>query len=448
MHRLDPEQAVRQFLLQESIRETHITAALSGGADSVCLLLCLLRLRKEFRLEVSALHVQHQLRGEESLRDEAFCKELCLRWNVPLKMVTVDVTRFRMQHGGSLEEAARECRYQAFAKAEGLVATAHTASDNLETVLFRLVRGTGLKGLCGIPPRRDRYIRPLLHVTRPEIEAYLRKHQTSYVTDSSNLSVEYTRNFLRQKVIPLLREKNPSLDHTAAEMIMVLREEQNYLETMAIAAYTKAKQPDGSLRGLSGLHPAIQRRCIQLFLEENGLRAGFDNITAVQSLLQNGGRMEINHIWICVSRDTLFLQKQSSDYLCTTLTIGKNTIFPERYVEASVILRSDSEKFASIHKKFTDSVLDYDIIETYAVLHSRTSGLKLLPAGRQHHISVKKWLNASVPPTKRQRVHFLSDASGLLWAEGLGVAAHAAVTDQTQRMLVLQVCETDGLSQN
>lgn len=438
MHRYEPLQAVGEFLRQAQIRDVTVTAALSGGADSVCLLHCLVRQREVFGLEVRALHVQHRLRGAESERDETFCRQLCEKWNVPLTVVSVDVRALQKEKGCSLETAARECRYAAFhAHAKGFVATAHTASDQFETMLFRLVRGTGLKGLCGIPPRRERFLRPLLHVSRSSIEQYLRENQLSFVTDSSNFSEEFTRNFLRNSVIPLLRRINPSLERTAAETAGLLREEEAFLEQAARSAYTAAKQDDGTLRGLAGLHPALQRRCIRRFLEENALKP--DSTLAVQALLKRGGRMELvrGGVWICVSRDVLFLQKKQETLPPVLLKIGKNALFSDFFVEAEIFLRSDAEKFASVHKKFTDSALDYDIIKGNAVLHARQPGLKLSRGGQ--HVSVKKWLNESVPPAKRQYVHFLSDDDGLLWAEGLGTAARAAVTDRTQRMLVLRV---------
>ncbi len=178
-----------------------------------------------------------------------------------------------------------------------------------------------------------------------------------------------------------------------------------------------------------------------MFLAEHELPCKYASVTAVQALLAQGGRTELNRssgVWVCVSRDVLFIEtmRQMRE---VPLAIGKNTLFPEVCVEAAVILRTETDKFSSVHKKFTDSVLDYDIIRGYARLHTRTPGLRMLLSGKTHHVSIKKWLNECVPPAKRQQVHFLSDANGLLWAEGLGTAAHAAVTAQTQRMLVLRV---------
>ncbi|MCR4646344.1 MAG: tRNA lysidine(34) synthetase TilS [Oscillospiraceae bacterium] len=431
-----PLDAVRAFLREQGIRDTAVTAALSGGADSVCLLRCLRECAGAFGLRLSAIHVQHGLRGAESLRDEQFCRALCAEWDIPLTVVNVDVKR----NGRSLEEAARECRYAAFeAHAEGYVATAHTASDNFETMLFRLVRGTGLKGLAGIPPVRERYLRPLLHVSRDEVEMYLQENGIGFVTDSSNLSEDYARNFLRHRVVPLLQEQNPALMQTAAETTDILRTEEDFLAEAAADAYAQALQPDGSLRGLRALHPALQRRCIRRFLQENGLRAGYPQVTAVQALLDHGGRTELERggTWVCVSRGMLFTERSAPAE--KALVIGKNCLFPGVSVEAALVLREDAEKFSSVHKKFTDFALDYDIIKGCARLHSRQPGLRMIPAGRTHHVSVKKWLNECVPPAKRQQIHYLSDDNGLLWIEGLGAAAHAAVTEQTQRMLVLDI---------
>ncbi|MDE5564152.1 MAG: tRNA lysidine(34) synthetase TilS, partial [Oscillospiraceae bacterium] len=309
MRQCDPVQAVRTFLKENDIRNVSVTAALSGGADSVCLLYCLLQCRTRFELSISALHVQHNLRGTESVRDENFCRALCADWDVPLTVVSVDVAAMQ-ENGMSTEEAARECRYRVFAcHKSDYIATAHTASDNFETMLFRLARGTGLKGLSGIPPQRERYLRPLLRVTREQVENCLRVQGIAYVTDSSNLTDDYTRNFLRHQVVPLLREQNPALDRTAAETAEILRTEEDFLSQAAQAAYTAARQPDGSLIGLSTLHPALQRRCIRLFLEAHGLSGRYTAVTTVQALLAQGGRVELNRdgVWVCVSRGGLFI---------------------------------------------------------------------------------------------------------------------------------------------
>ena len=182
-----------------------VICAVSGGADSVCMLHVLLSLRNTLGITVEAAHFNHQLRGEESDRDEAFVRTLCAELGVVLHVDNGDVRARAAKTHESVEEAARALRYAFFSSLPCLIATAHTQDDNLETVLLNLTRGTGLAGLCGIPPTRDSFIRPMLAVSRAEIEAYLEQNGLPHVTDSTNFLPDARRNRLRQSVIPLLK---------------------------------------------------------------------------------------------------------------------------------------------------------------------------------------------------------------------------------------------------
>lgn len=430
---------VRRFLKAQNLTENRICAAFSGGADSLSLLHALHTLREECTIDLSAIHIQHNLRGEESRRDEQFCQSFCEAHGIPLTIVSCDVQGYAQQHGVSAETAARECRYAAFAEhCADYVATAHTASDNLETVLLHMTRGTGLKGLCGIPPQRGQFIRPLLRVTRAQVEEYLAEQGLSYMTDSTNHEDAFRRNFLRHHAVPALQECNPSIAETCAEMTEILRTEEDFLSLQTNAAYENALRSDGSLKDLDTLHPAIQRRCIARLLGKYGL-AGRRNILAVQMLLQQGGSVELQRGGVCahVSRGVLYLEQPQPQNLRKPLQLGENCIFEGILAEAEVISRAEPEKFARIHTLFANSVLDYDIINGSAELHSRIPALYLRQRGRS--ISIKKWLNEKVPPARRSTVHYLSDAEGLLWAEGLGADERAAVTDSTQNMLLLRI---------
>lgn len=432
---------VRSFLTEHGVCNCRVTVALSGGADSVSLLHALNALKSEFSLTLCAIHIQHQLRGEESLRDEAFCRQLCRSLDIPLQVVACNVKGYAQEHGMSIETAARECRYDAFSRCcEGFVATAHTASDNLETVLLRMTRGTGLKGLCGIPPVRAEFLRPLLRVSRAQVEEFAAENGLSYVTDSTNAQNCYRRNFLRHNVIPALRECNPSLEESCTRMIQALSADEDFLEMQAKSAFSACRKADGSLQGIAALHPAMQRRCIGMLLAEYGL-SNHHNILTLQTLLQSGGSAELmrNGLRAHVSRGILWIEEPCGGVPEKILEIGENSIFKGITVEAVVISRTNLEKFESVHKMFTNSVLDYDIINKCAVLHGRRPGLRLKMQDRAHSISVKKWLNETVSPPERARVHFLSDERGLLWVQGLGAAAHAAVTEHTQNLLYLRI---------
>ena len=203
-----------------------VLCCLSGGADSVTLLLCL----RELGYEVSAMHINHGLRGEESDRDERFCVRLCEELGVPLTVKAVDVKGFCLKTGKSVEEGARELRYAAFESSPiKKIATAHTLSDSLETALFNLARGTGAKGICGIPPVRGRFIRPLIGCTRTEIESFLRERGREWVTDSTNLSDDYSRNRIRHGAVPVLTSLNPAAEQAFARLSASLREDDRYL---------------------------------------------------------------------------------------------------------------------------------------------------------------------------------------------------------------------------
>ena len=205
---------IKRFIVSEHLLRVDALylVALSGGADSVALLLCL----KELGYCVEAVHCNFHLRGEESLRDEQFCEDLCQRENIPLHKVHFDTQAYADLHKVSIEMAARELRYRYFFQlkealgADG-VCVGHHKEDSVETILINLVRGTGLSGLMGIRPRNNDVIRPLLCVTRQEIEDYLQKYAVSFVTDSTNLIDDVVRNKIRLNVLPQLSEINPSV---------------------------------------------------------------------------------------------------------------------------------------------------------------------------------------------------------------------------------------------
>ena len=225
-----------------------VLCAVSGGADSVCLLHMLSR-RGDISLR--AAHFNHRLRGEESDRDEQFVRELCREWNIPLTVGSGDVKAYAKAEKRSIEEAGRILRYNFLfetAEREGchLIATAHNADDNLETLLLNLTRGSGLQGLTGVPPRQGMLIRPLLSTTRKEIETYLRTYGLSHVEDSSNRDETYSRNKMRRRVLPLLEELNPALRKNSADTIRYLRADNDYLNAQAAALTAQARTgPEG-----------------------------------------------------------------------------------------------------------------------------------------------------------------------------------------------------------
>ncbi len=248
----------------------HVICALSGGKDSMALLHLLLALRGKLGIAVSAVHFNHQLRGQESQRDEEFVAAQCRALGVPLFVGRGSVRAFADARHLGLEEAARSLRYQFFQTLpeHAKIATAHTAEDNLETMLLHLLRGCSLHGLSGIPPVRGNVIRPLLLTERREIETYLTEHNIPHVEDSSNASDDFQRNRLRHHVLPALLAENPSLPGSVSHLCTLLAQEDNMLSQLA-RQHLNALLKDQALScsGLLQLPEAMALRVLALFLE-------------------------------------------------------------------------------------------------------------------------------------------------------------------------------------
>ena len=239
-----------------------VLCAVSGGADSMALLWCLWLEKEKLGITVEAAHFNHHLRGAESDRDEAFVRKFCAFHDIPLHVGGGQVAAGKK----GLEAAAREARYAYLRSLGGTVATAHTADDNAETVLMHLIRGTGLRGLGGITPKQPGLIRPLLDVTRAEVEAFLRDNWIGHIEDSSNGSDQFLRNRIRHQLIPLLREENPSLAQNLTAMAQRLRQDEEALEAMSRIEFP----PKVAL--LRDLPPALRSRALERFLRESGVK--------------------------------------------------------------------------------------------------------------------------------------------------------------------------------
>lgn len=230
-HRKTIEQDVFKFIKKHSLLSDakKVLIGLSGGADSVFALHFFYRFKTKYNLSIAALHVNHNLRGSESLRDEEFCRKLCEDLEIEFHCSHVNVSAFAKNNKKSVEEAARDLRYKEFEKTAklceaDLVVTSHNSNDNTETVLLNIVNGTSLSGISGIPIKREKIIRPFLCLSKDSIVDFLNSNGIKFVEDSSNKNVDYKRNFLRSKVIPELKENiNPSIDKTILQSSEVFR---------------------------------------------------------------------------------------------------------------------------------------------------------------------------------------------------------------------------------
>ena len=251
------------FIREENLIVTGdtIICAVSGGADSVALLFALNLLKDKLNIRLEAAHFNHHIRGEESRRDEDFVRDFCARYEIPLHVGSAQVQPGKK----GLEAAARDARYAYLQSLDGKIATAHTADDNAETVLLHLIRGTGLKGLGGIAPRMGKLIRPMLCVTRREVEGFLSEWNLPHVEDSSNVSDAFLRNRIRHHVMPLLRQENPRIGENLSRMALRLRLDEEYL------AQQSAFEELPDVYTLRTLPPALRSRALEAFLKRNGV---------------------------------------------------------------------------------------------------------------------------------------------------------------------------------
>ncbi|MDE5946747.1 MAG: tRNA lysidine(34) synthetase TilS [Oscillospiraceae bacterium] len=428
-----------------------VICGLSGGADSVSLLLSLLELRDKLDIsEISAIHVNHCLRGEESDRDEDYCRQLCRSLSVEFTAISCDVSGYAEKNGISTEESARILRYGIFEKysagnEKNIIATAHNANDNLETVIHNLTRGSALKGLCGIPPVRDNIVRPLLTVSREEIEIFLKNKNISFVTDSTNLSDDYTRNRIRHNVLPSLEDINKSVLKTSARSLEVLRLENDFIEQEVQKARKKCQINNFSkFSGLSEFHKVIRQRCLAEYLSEHNFPYDFKRLEKLDDIVMNGGKLNISEDLYFVSDGTvsefrIIPDTKNPEELSSPLKIGINSIFDSIIVTAEIISRDMFELNYTTNRSLEIYYMDYDKIKGKMILRNRRNGDKIRLAGRNFTSSVKKLINERIEPDKKPFLHFIDDEFGTLLAEKIGVADRVKVDKNTSKILKIMI---------
>ena len=412
-------------LVQYTIRQydmipagTRVLCGLSGGADSVSLLLCL----HELGYDVCACHLNHGLRGAQADADEAFCRDLCRRLAIPFVSQCCDANEAAKRTRQSVETAARELRYKFFAESAekcgaDRIATAHTADDNLETMLFHLIRGTGAAGLAGIPPVRGNIIRPLILTERKQLIAYLDAHDQPWCTDATNLDDSCTRNRIRHHVIPALRDIEPQAARHAAQAAALLRQDDACLDAMAqvtdgrIEAETLAQMPD-----------AIASRAVRNLLTHAGVpmgEIGNKHITAVMHLAKKSkGSVSLpGKTCAVLERGALTVRKKEDRTAAVGLPAERTVPFGKYTVCLT--------RKADIHSSFNYYPLAYDTINTVC-LHVRTwqaSDRMTLPGMRGARSLKRLYAEHGILPQVRDTLPVLCCKDTVIAAAGLGVDA-------------------------
>ena len=408
-----------------------ITVACSGGADSMALLHALCVLSGEYGFSVRAAHYNHCIRGAEAERDEQFVRDYCEKNGVELTVGRGN--EYALKKNLSVELAARELRYDFLTRtaAGGVVATAHHAGDNLETMLFNLARGTALAGLCGIPAKRDIFIRPLLLCSRDEIEDYCKDNGIEFVTDSTNLSDDYSRNRMRHRVVPELKGIRPSVEEAAVRTAISLSEDEDYLSQIAFREY-ESRLVDGGLLadGFDALPKAIAKRVLKYFWNgKTGENPDFLHITEMYECCLGKGKRSLPGERCAVLKNQRLCIESAEKEVLTEFSVSIS--------EKTADYLSENRK---IHNLLLKNSIDCDKIVGKLALRTRETGDRVFIKGRGGTKTLKKLYNEyKIPLCERENLPVLADEKGIVWIGKIGVAGRCAVDNETQRIFVVDI---------
>lgn len=450
-------QTIREY---EMLRPgDRVTVAFSGGADSTALLCLLWQLREQLQIEVTACHINHQLRSQESQRDEDFVRTFCERHGIPLTVERIDAAQGAQQAGESVETYSRAARYRLLERAagpQGKIATAHTMDDNAETVLFYLARGTGLNGLGGIPPVRGQIIRPLIGCTRREVEAFCAQEGLPFVTDSTNLSDGYTRNRIRHHIVPLMEQVNAGFIKNAAALSGTARQDNDLLDQIAQRELIRIRESESPLAldraAFCSLHPALQTRILLMLQKRAGVPADFAKVKRSLAQIRAGGRIELKRgvMLRCQGRQILldedaFYPEQRQPYFEKPFAEGKIPLFGGKSVEVVIYSGEDYKFFFKKDASILKNGIDCDKMKDIAVFRQRKEGDRIDLSGRPGSRTLKKlWNDRKTPQPQRWRAAVLADKEGVLWAEGLGTDRRAAPGPHSRRVALIRIEEDLG----
>ncbi len=450
--------SVRDYIRQYNmiLPKDEIIAGVSGGADSVCMFLQLIEYRKECEFDLKVVHINHMIRNDAG-NDADFVKDLCDRNGVEFYLFNEDVIKLSKEKGISTEEAGREVRYERFRQVmsskRAKIAVAHNKNDVAETVLFNIFRGTGIEGLASLAPVNGNIIRPLLDLSRDEIEAYLIKKEQPFRTDSTNAECDYARNKIRNVMLPYA-EKNlsaKSTQHIAdlSKKMLLIRE---YIKKETKKAYMLAvtENEDSSsinLRIFSDLDPMLKREVILLVMERltpHRKDITGQHVASLLDVIQKEGEKKIDlpyDLEAVKQYDTLTIrksianEKEAFEY---DIENGSDIILKDgRTLRVRIFDRAES---ALIERKTYTKWFDYDKIVNCVKVRNRRAGDYLTINSDMDKKSLKDYLiDSKVAREKRDSIPVIADDSHILWVVGLRISEYYKVSDTTKRILEISV---------
>lgn len=433
-----------------------IVAGVSGGADSVCLFHILCLLSDKYDLKITGVHINHGIRGEEAARDENFVVELMKKYGVQCKVVRCNVPEYARENGLTEEEAGRVLRYKAFLECGAdKIAVAHHMDDSCETIIFNMCRGSGLKGIGGITPVRDNIIRPLLCADRSEIEEYLSKNKIEYIIDSTNMHNDYSRNKLRNVVIPYLKENVNSM---AAKHIVALSESvsetEDYLGLQAKNIYDKyVRSEDGMYEisdGIKTEHIVLVKRVVRMVFEKCAGRLKditgehcrqvvklFDKPVSKMTHLPYNMVARRTYVGVKIYIEGLDKDENVSGRIMKLTDEGE---YEFEGVNVSLNTFPNLEKNHKIPQKMYTKWVDCDKIQDTVAIRHRLPGDYLIVDNAGSRKKLKDYfINEKIPREDRDDILLVADGSHIIWVVGYRISEFYKITDDTKNILEIEV---------
>jgi len=447
------EQKIIKFIDEKNLiaKNDKILVALSGGPDSVLLLHFLNKYSRRFQIKIGAAHINHKIRGKEADLDEKFCRDLTGKLNIDFYSARKNVNHFALKNKLSLEEAGRTIRYRILESIRkkykyNKIATAHNCSDNAETVLLNLIKGTGIKGISGIPEKRNNIIRPILSLTKNEILEYLEVQNIPYRIDATNIDADYDRNFIRHKIIPEIKKRmNPALEDTLFNSSEVFRNYSGLIEKLLKKDYAKIVHfieniLHFDISGIKALDNELTGDIFKSAVERNfSSQITFNDFKKFLALLnkQTGSTEDLSQGLMAVKeRDEVLIVNNSGQKKFNTVKIreGEKIKFDGR----TLYIRK-CKNSAELNKNKNTEYISGDNLEEIFILRTWLPGDRFFPLGFEGSKKISDFLNdQKIPAYLKKNQLVLTNKNRIVWILGLRLDDRFKIINKTKK--VLQLC--------
>lgn len=405
-----------------------VLIGVSGGADSIALLEFFVSVKEKYDLDICVAHIEHGIRGEDSINDAEFVENYCKKLGVKFYLKTIDAPNLAKKAKMGVEEYSRMARYDFFNTIEcDKIATAHNLTDNIETLLFRLARGTGLKGACSIPAVRGKIIRPFIEVSSSEIRKWCNDNNIPYRVDCTNSDSAYSRNLIRLEILPLFEKLNANYQDNIDDFISDVNEDYAFIDNYVKSIYPKiVKDNEIDLPKLNELDLPIKKRILIMFFNENGYSLNRIHLQSVIDITLKSGKSQIKENVFAISAKGKIRLAKFND-------LNKKDKFVTK------ILNIDEFKDKNI-----DFYCDCDKIVGNITIRARQAGDKIKPAGRNVSKTLKKLFNESAYPIeKRDENIVVCDDFGIVGVIGLCADERVKVDCNTAKILTIKLPSED-----